>query len=80
MRLTVEVNNQGTPQEFESAYPSDKQLREALGIKPRVRLDIDGDDINIYVRHQSTDYPFGELNCESHESLSPIREKVKKEA
>lgn len=76
LRLPVEICNPGTPREFRSAFPSDKQLREALDVKPRVRLRVDGDDTHIYVNHESTDYPFGELYCESHESLSPIRERT----
>ena len=75
LRLRVEIHNIGTPQEFESAYPSDKQIREALDIKPRVRLSLDGDALAIYVTHESTGYPLGELTCVSHESLSPIRAK-----
>ena len=73
MALEVEVNNAGTPSEFVSAYPTDKQIREALDIKPRVQLELDGDDMCIYVRHASTGYPLGELSCTSHNSLSPIR-------
>ena len=72
LTLTVKKFNKGTPQEFESAYPSDKQIREALDIKPRVRLDLDGDDLVIYVNHASTGYPLGEMHCVSHKSLSPI--------
>ena len=72
LTLTVEKFNEGTPQEFESAYPSDKQIREALDIKPRIRLDLDGDDLTIYVNHASTGYPLGEMHCVSHKSLSPI--------
>jgi hypothetical protein len=73
LTIPATVNNPGTPQEFESAYPTDRQIREALGIKPRVRLSLDGDDLHITVDHESTGYPLGELNCVSHESLSPIR-------
>jgi hypothetical protein len=72
LTLAVEVNNAGTPHEFESAYPTDKQLREALGIKPRAKVETDGDDITIYVT-SADGYPLGELSCTSHESLSPIK-------
>ena len=73
MDIPVTVNNPGTPHEFESAYPTDSQIREALSIKPRVHISTDGDDLAIYVEHESTSYPLGELLCTSHESLSPIR-------
>jgi hypothetical protein len=70
----VQKYNEGTEREFEAAYPSDSQIRKALCIKPRVKIETEGDDINIYVS-SSTGYPLGELNCISHESLSPIRAK-----
>lgn len=78
LEIPVTVYNVGTPSEFESATPTDRQLRQALDVKPRVKLSVDGDDINIYVHHESTNYPFGELYCVSHESLSPIRAKEAK--
>lgn len=73
IRIRIEVNNPGTPQEFESAYPCDKDIRNALDIKARVKIDTNGDDLNIHARHTSTDYPLGEMKCISHESLSPVR-------
>ncbi len=75
LEIPVTANNVGTPAEFLSAYPTDKQLREVFGIKPRVQLALDGDDLNIEVSHRSTAYPFGSLECTSHESLSLIRAK-----
>ena len=72
IRVKAEVNNPGTPQEFESAYPSDSQIRRALGLG-RYRLDLYGDDLSIYVNRASNGYPEGELICTSHTSLSPIR-------
>lgn len=72
IRIPVTVNNPRTPREFINAYPSDKQIREALGIKARVRLSLEGDDITIYVNHESTGYPLGEMHCVSHASLSPV--------
>jgi len=72
LRIPVTVNNAGTPQEFESAFPTDAQIREALGLR-RIKLDLDGDDLNIYVNHATDGYPCGELYCTSHESLSPVR-------
>jgi hypothetical protein len=74
LRIPVTVNNPGTPQQFESAYPTDRQIREALDCKPRIRLTLDGDDLTIYADHESSGYPLGELHCVSHESLSPVRE------
>jgi hypothetical protein len=73
LRLAVVVNNEGTPQEFISAYPKDNQIRRAFGCK-RVQLDLEGDDTYIYVSDETTGYPIGEMICTSHESLSPIRE------
>jgi hypothetical protein len=72
LRIAVTVNNAGTPQEFLSAYPSDTQIRYALGLR-RFRLDTDSDDIVIYVNRDRDGYPCGEIRCTSHESLSPIR-------
>lgn len=74
IRCKVEVNNAGTPQEFISAYPSDSQLRKALGLR-RFKLETDGDDLSIYVNRAQDSYPCGELYCTSHDSLSPIRVK-----
>lgn len=73
LRVPVERHNIGTEREFSSAYPTDKQIRECLGIKPRFRLEIDGDDMSYYVRHERSGYPLGEMYCTSHVSLSPIR-------
>ena len=75
LTLKVETFNQGTDQEFKAAYPSDKQIREALDIKPRTRIVLEGDDLAIYVTHGPTGYPLGELHCTSHLSLSPILQK-----
>ena len=74
LEIPIELNNRAFPGvEFFSAYPTDKQIREALDIKPRVHLRLDGDDCTIYVEHESTGYPLGELRLTSHESLSPIK-------
>jgi len=72
LRIPVRLNNIGTPQEFKSAFPSDKQIRHALILR-RFALDIDGDDLSIYVNRARDGYPCGELVCTSHVSLSPIR-------
>lgn len=72
LRVKVQVNNVGTASEFESAYPSDSQIREALGLG-RYKIETEGDDLTIYVNRASNGYPEGELLCTSHVSLSPIR-------
>lgn len=76
IRCKVQTHNAGTPQEFNSASPSDFQLCQAFGV--RCKIDTDGDDLNIYVNRSSDSYPIGELVCESHLALSPIREKEAK--
>lgn len=70
--LTVNTYNQGTPQEFESASPTDRQLRRVFGLG-KVQIDTDGDDLHIYVNRARDSYPIGELHCTSHKSLSPIQ-------
>jgi hypothetical protein len=75
IRIVVEINNAGTTQEFLSAYPSDSQIRQALNLR-RFKLELDGDDLNIYVNRAKDSYPLGELYCTSHESLSPIQGKA----
>ena len=74
LTLKVETNNPGNPQEFLSAYPSDKQIREALGCASAYRIELEGDDMTIYVNRSRDGYPLGELHCTSHKSLSPIWE------
>ena len=76
LELEVKTYNQGTPGEFLSASPTDKQIREALRLR-RVQLDTDGDDLVVYINHRPTGMPLGEMHCVSHESLSPIREVAK---
>lgn len=71
--LDVQVANQGTPREFLYAHPTDKQIREALDIKPRVRIETEGDDQSIYVSASKDGYPLGEMLLVSPESLSPIK-------
>jgi hypothetical protein len=71
IRCKIEVNNAGLPGEFLSAYPSDSQIRRALGLR-RFALELDGDDLTIYVNRAKDGYLLGELFCTSHESLSPI--------
>lgn len=56
-----------------SATLTDKQLREALGIGPRVKIDIDGDDVTYYVNRARDGYPLGEVKilAWSHEDGGP---------
>lgn len=74
LTLQVETYNAGTPYEFEDASPSEAQIKEVLGIGD-AEIDIDGDDLYIYVDLASDGYPVGEMHCVSHESLSPILER-----
>lgn len=79
LRIPVEKNNVGTPQEFESAYPTDRQLRRVFGMVGHWRkINTEGDDLHIYV-NRDDGYPLGELICVSHESLLPIRKAKAKE-
>ena len=76
LNLPIEVCNAGTPQQFTTAYPSDRQIRKAFGLARNLKLETDGDDLSIYVSRSRDGYPIGELLCVSHESLSPIRRKL----
>lgn len=71
LELTVETHNAGTAHEFKSATPSDKQIREAFGI--RCRFETYGDDRCIYVTRERDGYPIGEMLLQSPEGLSPIK-------
>jgi len=68
---TVETCNAGREGEFETAYPGDADIRAALDIRDGVELELDGDDLSIYVSDDGG-YPIGEMHCVSHKSLSPI--------
>lgn len=57
-----ETCNPGTPREFENVFPSDKQIRRALDVRPRVRIEVDGDDRDIYVTAARNGYPLGEMH------------------
>jgi hypothetical protein len=75
LRLTLETHNEGTEHEFQSATPSDRQIRRVFGLK-RIGLDTNqGDDIQILVNAERDGYPIGEMYCTSHDSLSPPRRK-----
>jgi len=76
LRIPVTINNPDTPLQFESAFPSDTQIRRALDLR-RFKIDIEGDDLSIYVNRARDGYPCGELFCISHVSLSPIRVNTK---
>ena len=71
IRLKIENNNPNTPRQFYSSYPSDYQIKKAFGVN--CRLNLDGNDIVIYVNRDSDYYPIGEMILTSHSSLSPIR-------
>lgn len=71
LRLKVNKHNIGTPQEFECAHPTNYQLKKVFGAG--CQIETDGDDLTVYVSRRSDGYPIGELNCLSHNSLSPIR-------
>jgi hypothetical protein len=73
LEIPLTVNNMGTAQEFVSAFPTDSQIKESLGIADETKIEIDGDDVSILVCRFSDGYPLGELVCLSHESLSPVR-------
>jgi hypothetical protein len=71
MDCSIDINNPGTSFEFESAFPSNSQIREVFGLK--CSFATDGDDLIIYVNRAKDSYPIGELRCISHKSLSPIQ-------
>jgi hypothetical protein len=71
INLKIELNNPDSAFEFESAYPSDYQIKKAFGVG--CNIDVSGDDVSVYVNRDSDGYPIGEMFCTSHESLSPIR-------
>ena len=74
LTLTVNTYNAGTSDQFDGASPTDSQIREVFGCA-RIGLDIDGDDLTIYVNRARDGYPIGEMYCVSHNSLSPIRQR-----
>jgi len=71
--LTIELTlyNEDTDRAFYIGYPTDKQVRESLGIKPRVQIEDNIQAENTcYPEHASTGYPLGEMRLISHESLT----------
>ena len=76
IRLRVETLNADTPQAFDAAYPSNRQIKAVLGLTGgNQAIETDGDDLTIYVSRKRDGMPIGELHCTSHASLSPIRVK-----
>lgn len=71
LRIPQTRHNIGTPSEFLSATPSDRQIKRAFGVN--CRIDTSGDDLTVYVERARDGYPIGEMHCTSHESLSPVR-------
>jgi hypothetical protein len=72
LRIPQTRYNVGTPQEFISAYPSDRQIKQlAFGVRCQIALD--GDDLYIGVSRRRDGYPIGEMHCTSHASLSPVK-------
>lgn len=71
LTLKAEKFNAGTAQEFRSASPSDKQIKQVFGV--RCKIEVDGDDVQVYVTRARDGYPIGEMTCTSHESLSPVK-------
>ena len=62
IRIKPEVCNPGSRNEFLNVFPSDKQIRQALNIAPRVRIEVDGDDRDLYVTAACSGYPLGEMH------------------
>lgn len=71
LRIPQARYNVGTPYEFLAAFPSDRQIKRAFDV--RCRIDVEGDDLHVYVIRARDGYPIGEMHCESHESLSPVK-------
>ena len=71
INATIQTHNVGTDREFQTAVPSDYQIKRAFGISGKIETT--GDDTHIYIE-DSKGYPLGEMNCISHSSLSPIGE------
>lgn len=71
LRIPQTRHNVGTPSEFLSAYPSDRQIKRTFGVNCRIATY--GDDVHIEVERERDGYPIGRMKCVSHESLSPVR-------
>lgn len=68
LRLKLETQNAGTEHEFQSAYPTDRQIRRLFGV--RCRIETGGDGTHITIDRERDGYPIGEMTCTSHDSLS----------
>ena len=75
LRIPQTRYNIGTPAEFVSACPSDRQIKLAFGV--HCRITTDGDDMRIEVERERDGYPIGNMECISHASLSPVRKEDK---
>ena len=53
-----------SPRTLKSDKAFVRWVKRTLGIKPRVRVTLDGDDKTIYVEHKSSGYPLGEIDIE----------------
>lgn len=73
LKLERKVYNAGTDHEFEAASPTKQQLQKVFGLRSQTEIEIDGDDLVIYVSNANDGCPIGEMFCTSHESLCPIR-------
>lgn len=71
LTIKLTLHNEGSHNAFYSGSPTDKQIRESLGIKPRVQIEdnIMAENV-IYPEHCSTGYPLGEMRLISHNSLT----------
>ena len=77
LELQVKVCNPDTPHAFRCADPTNRQIRDTLNLTGwRGGIQTDGDDVTIYVADSRNGRPIGEMNCTSHQSLSPISESV----
>jgi len=72
--LEVQIANEGKESAFNHAFPSDKQIRQVLGLT-NIKLETGGDDINVTVDRERDGYPLASFSCLSHSSLSPIEAK-----
>jgi len=52
----------GTPQQYDGAYPTDEQIRDALDLADGTPIVTNGDEMTIFADAQADAYPFGELN------------------
>lgn len=70
--LPVRIANENTNLEFSYAELSNRQIKRLFNLG-KMKISVDGDDVNYYVNREKDDFPLFELRCISHVSLSPIR-------